>query len=80
MKKRKGRNIDHTWEFVRYNGDIAYYARCKCGFRYSCNKNKSNSISVEPAPDKLYPYCPICGARKTRYIEEVRNIDKFSWE
>jgi hypothetical protein len=35
---------------------------------------------MEPAPERLYPYCPLCGARKTRYEEEVEMIDMYPWE
>ena len=36
----KGRRKDHLWRFVKYNGDIAIYAMCSCGFRYPCWNNK----------------------------------------
>ena len=25
-------------------------------------------------------YCPYCGSRKTKYIDDVKDIDKFPWE
>ena len=37
-------------------------------------------LSAEPAPEKLYNYCPICGSRKTKYDTEVKKIDAFPWE
>lgn len=79
---KKGRRKDHIWRFVKYKGDIAYYARCNCGFRYACYKEHSNiqRLPLEIAPEKLYYYCPICGSRKTRYIDDVIKIDKYPWE
>ena len=79
-KKRKGRGIDHIWQFVKYIGDIAPYARCSCGFHYPCYKNEVNVFPHLPDPERLYPYCPICGSRKTRYIPDIVNIDKYPWE
>ena len=81
-KMKKGRRKDHVWRFVKYLGDIAYYARCSCGFRYACYKehSKEQQFPLEIAPEKLYNYCPICGSRKTRYIEEITKIDKYPWE
>jgi len=44
-------------------------------------KNKGGYVlSAEPAPEKLYNYCPICGSRKTKYMEDVKKIDKYSWD
>ena len=79
---KKGRRKDHSWQFVKYKGDIAFYARCSCGFHYACYKEHSNEqrFPLEIAPEKLYNYCPFCGSRKTRYVEEVVAIDKFQWE
>lgn len=79
-KRRKGRSIDHYWQFVKYLGDAAYYAKCKCGFRYACYKELPDSILITPSPEKLYNYCPYCGARKTRYYEEPVYIDKYWFE
>lgn len=80
MKKRKGRSIDHTWRFVQYKGDLAIYAKCSCGFRYACQRPDGNMFKTVAAPEKLYYYCPICGARKTKYIEEIIKIDHSWWE
>lgn len=69
------RGKDHVWRFCKYKGDAAYYARCKCGFRYGCYK--IGEFGVIPAPEKLYYYCPHCGAKKLRYIPEPIYIDKY---
>ena len=80
MSKRKGRGIDHQWKFYKYKGDAAYYARCKCGFEYACYKNtKPSGFPIVPAPEKLYYYCPHCGAKKTRYCAEPVYIDDARW-
>ncbi len=92
---KKGRRKDHIWRFVKYLGDAAIYAKCSCGFRYRCDKGINGSpigrdpdanglyycpICREPDANKLYYYCPICGSRKTRYIEKVERINKYSFE
>lgn len=78
---KKGRKKDHIWRFVKYLGDAAIYAKCSCGFRYRCDKGINGSPIVrEPDANRLYYYCPICGSRKTRYIEKVERINKYSFE
>lgn len=78
---KKGRKKDHIWRFVKYLGDAAIYAKCSCGFKYRCDKGINGSpIGREPDVNKLYYYCPICGSRKTRYIEKVERINKYSFE
>lgn len=78
---KKGRRKDHLWQFVKYKGDAAVYAKCSCGFRYGCyKKDVLNPLIIISNPNKLYPYCPLCGARKTKYIEEIVRINKYSWE
>lgn len=79
---KKGRDKDHLWQFVKFNGDIAIYARCSCGFHYGCYKNHSinQPFPIEADPEKLYKYCPMCGSRKTRYDDNVIKIDRFPWE
>ena len=77
------RGTDHVWQIVKYAGDISLYARCKCGYHYACSKNKRNpdgTWSFEQEISHLYPYCPVCGARKKRYTEEVQKIDKYAFE
>ena len=74
------RGTDHSWDFIKYSGDLAYYARCKCGFQFSCYKNTELGVlDTQPAPEYLYRYCPSCGARKKRYESEVIHIKGFSW-
>ena len=81
-KKRKGRAIDHYWKFVKYKGDLAFYARCSCGFYYQCDKSKYENATIPtvPAPEKLYHYCPYCGARKIRYYDEPIYSNKYRYE
>ena len=82
-KKRKGRAIDHCWKFVKYKGDVGFYAKCNCGYHYGCStrKYKDAALPMIPAPGKLYNYCPHCGARKTRYCDEpIAYIDKYWFE
>ena len=78
--RKRGRGKDHLWQFVRYKGDIAYYAKCSCGFHYSCYKHESGIFIIVPDPDKLYKYCPCCGAIKKRYCDDVIFIDKYWFE
>lgn len=78
---KKGRRKDHIWRFVKYLGDAAIYAKCSCGFRYRCDKGiNGSSIGREPDANGLYYYCQICGSRKTKYIEKVERINKYSFE
>ncbi len=82
---RKGRQIDRHWEIRRYKGDIALYAHCKCGFNYCCSSNKRNedgSWSFEQYINlnKIFHYCPNCGAHKKWYSNEIKKINKFQWE
>ena len=72
MKKMKQK--DHIWRFVKCNGDVVIYARCGCGFKYSCCENIAEvGFKVAPAPNELYPYCPLCGSKKTKYIDETED-------
>ena len=78
------RGADHWWHLVRYDGDIAIYASCKCGYRYPCSSSKRNddgSWSFVQEVTKLFPYCPTCGARKKWYSDDI-TIKKgyYSWE
>lgn len=81
-KKRKGRGIDHSWQFVQYLYDSAIYARCSCGFHYPCYKNHSisNPFPIEPDIHKLYYYCPLCGSRKKWYNDNIIHINKSPWD
>ena len=73
------RGTDHIWQLVKYGGDIAIYARCKCGFCYPCSRNKileDGTCSLEQVPTVFYLYCPNCGARKkwrTNDIEKKKS-------
>ena len=43
------RGKDHVWELVKYIGDLAIYAKCKCGYHYNCSvsyRNKSGYLSL----------------------------------
>lgn len=80
---RKGRGIDHEWQICKYLGDIALYARCKCGFYYSCSssaRNPDGTWSFKQEITKLYHYCPNCGARKKYYNETPQQVNKYLWE
>lgn len=77
------RGTNHDWVVIRYKGDVAIYARCKCGFEYDCGKSKrleDGSFSITQYPAIMYQYCPWCGVRKKRYNEEPIKLEKFRWE
>lgn len=65
------RGTDHTWELVKYSGDIAVYARCKCKFRYSVGDMREQNSDY-----LFYPYCPMCGAKKKWYSDKLRKIEE----
>ncbi len=72
MKNKRG--TDHIWNLVKYDGDLAIYAECSCGYHYSCSRSKregDGSWSIKQYPTLFYPYCPSCGARKNRYNKEI---------
>ena len=82
MKNKRG--IDHEWKLVKYIGDIAIYAECKCGYHYACSKelrNEDGSWSFKQIPTIFYPYCPCCGACKKRHSAEIEKLNiEFPWE
>lgn len=83
MKNKRG--TDHNWQIIKYKGDIAIYAKCKCGFYYNCsesirNEDGSWSPIQEVKINKIYPYCPWCGVKKKTYDNEITKINKFPWE
>ena len=84
MKNKRG--TDHKWEIVKFTGDIVLYAKCKCGFNYCCSTSGRDENGYwTPTkqiidPHKIYPYCPLCGARKKYYIDDIKKIDRFRWE
>lgn len=72
MKGKRG--TDHEWNLVKYDGDDAIYAECKCGHYYNCGrdlKNKDGLFLFKQIPTIFYPYCPCCGARKKRFNSEI---------
>lgn len=80
---RKGRGIDHEWQICKYLGDIALYARCKCGFYYPCSssiRNPDGTWGFKQEITKLYHYCPSCGAHKKYYNETPQQVNKYLWE
>ena len=78
MKGKRG--TDHGWHLVKYCGDGAIYAECKCGNRYSCSRAERNEDgSFNPfrqIPTVFYPYCSSCGARKKWHSCEVEKSNK----
>lgn len=81
-KKKNTRGKDPWWRIVKYQGDVAYYARCKCGFHYGCydvNYAEERPL-VTIDTDRLYPYCPICGSKKKWYDDDVKQLDMAPWE
>ena len=76
------RGTDHEWLVVKYKGDGAVYARCKCGFEYDCGKSRcreDGTWTMAQYPTIIYPYCPYCGARKKLYNEEPERLDRLKW-
>lgn len=80
MKKNTKRKGNHIWIFEAYKyGGV--YARCSCGFSYSCNYHildqiETESVIVVPDLDTVYNFCPHCGVKKKRYYDGVDYIDK----
>jgi len=70
MRVKRGK--DRFWKVVKYQGDGAYYATCKCGYKYCCGDCISRRKDEEWI---LYQYCPCCGARKKEYNPEVIKLD-----
>lgn len=74
MKGKRG--TDHEWNLVKYDGDGAIYAECRCGHYYCCSKPETKfiengNLSFREIPTIFYPYCPCCGARKKRFNSEI---------
>ena len=75
MRVKRGK--DSHWKVCKYKGDGAFYARCKCGFYYSCGSIMNHKEYTEWT---LYLYCPSCGARKKWYNTEPIKMEKeFPW-
>lgn len=71
---------DSLWRPIKFKGDCAIYARCKCGFYYPCYKGPDATFKVEIDPYKMYHYCPQCGARKKRYLTTIERLNRTQWE
>lgn len=67
MKGKRG--TDHEWNLVKYDGDGAVFAECKCGHYYNCGRDLRGKF--KQIPTIFYPYCPCCGARKKRFNSEI---------
>ena len=76
MQVKRGK--DRFWRPIKFKGDGAIYAKCKCGFYYPCYKASSNLI-VELDPNKMYLYCPNCGARKKEYFMDIEQLNCTWW-
>ena len=78
------RGTDHTWQLVKYNYDVAIYAKCKCGYHYCCStdaiEEDGSRNPLHQVPTIFYPYCPVCGARKKWRTNEMKKIDKYKYE
>lgn len=70
------RGTDHTWQLVKYKGDAAIYARCKCRYYYRCStdaiEEDGSSNPFHQVPTVFYPYCAMCGARKKWRTTELK--------
>lgn len=78
MQVKRGK--DSLWRPIKFKGDGAIYARCKCGFYYPCYKGPDATFKVEIDPYKMYHYCPQCGARKKRYLTTIERLNRTQWE
>ena len=76
MRVKRGK--DRWWRMIRYKGDLAIYAKCKCGFIYNCSTFNTNEYKTKI--NLLYHYCPQCGAYKKWYENEPKMIDNFPWQ
>lgn len=78
------RGTDHTWQLVKYNGDCAIYAKCKCKYHYCCSTSARDEDGFlnpfNQVPTIFYPYCPVCGARKKWHTYEIEKINKYEFE
>ena len=72
MHMKRGK--DSLWRPIKFLGDAAIYAKCKCGWYYPCYTMKDNTLIAEIDPNKMYHYCPYCGARKKRYLTTIEKL------
>lgn len=86
MKSKRGIHgkPDNLWRTVKHGGDLAIYARCRCGFEYSVQKEVRGEdgcwlLPREADPAKMYHFCPNCGSRKTKYTTEIKHTP-WPWE
>ena len=79
-QRHRGCGIDHTWKILKFRGDAAFYAKCKCGFlQHGITANEPGTAIFKFASNRLYPYCPKCGAKK-KWFTDVERVDKEMWE
>jgi hypothetical protein len=61
------------WEIVHHKGDLALYARCKCGYEY--NASIFNREKMECEVHSLHAFCPACGSKKDCEIASYKQED-----
>lgn len=82
-RSRQKRGTDPNWEIRRYDGDMALYAHCKCGFQYNCSsetRQPDGTWSLKQHITLFYNYCPVCGAYKKWCNTEPIRVHRFPWE
>ena len=77
MRVKRGK--DSYWRPIKFKGDGAIYAKCKCGFYYPCYKSE-DILVTKLDPYKMYHYCPSCGARKKYYLDKIEQLNRTQWE
>ena len=70
----------NLWNKIKFKGDVAIYAQCKCGYHYACSRLVKKDESWVNDEYKFYPYCPMCGVKKRFIATEVTKIDEFEWD
>ena len=77
------RGTDPNWEIRKYDGDMALYASCKCGFQYNCSsktRQPDGTWSLKQHITLFYNYCPVCGVYKKWCNTEPIEVHRFIWE